>query len=438
MKTDYKKLAEQIVEKSIKKGATEAQCSIYDGVRFSVDVREGEVEQLISAGSTSLSLKIIVDNKVATASTSDLSSNTIDDLIENSIKKAKYLSKDEFAALPELEKIDFSIDNLKLYDDSAENVSPSEKTRLAIELEKICTSNKQIARSTGAGFSNSYGTTYLANSKGFSNSYKSSSCYVGVGLQAGEGDNIYEDGYYDSSRSFKQLLPIDEIAKKAVERTTRMIGARKIHTQNVPVVLEPEMSAQMLLGFLVECLSGSNIYMKRSFLAGKIGETISSNLVTLIDNPLIPGGRGSVPFDRDGVPARRKAIIENGVLKSYFLDNYSAKKLGLKPNGPGPTNLTLLPGTKSQQEIIRSVDRGLLLCSTIGQGTVPTSGDLSKGAYGIWIENGQLTYPVNEITISGNLGTILKNIAMIGNDPDPRSSFSAPTLLISEMTISGI
>ncbi len=233
-------------------------------------------------------------------------------------------------------------------------------------------------------------------------------------------------------------MPIDEIARKAVERTTRMIGARKIHTQNVPVVLEPEMSAQMLLGFLVECLSGSNIYMKRSFLAGKIGETISSNLVTLIDDPLIPGGRGSVPFDRDGVPARRKAIIENGVLKSYFLDNYSAKKLGLKPNGPGPTNLTLLPGTKSQQEIIRSVDKGLLLCSTIGQGTVPTSGDLSKGAYGIWIENGQLTYPVNEITISGNLGTILKNIAMIGNDPDPRSSFSAPTLLISEMTISGI
>ncbi|MCX8055862.1 MAG: TldD/PmbA family protein [Ignavibacteria bacterium] len=437
MKTDYKKLAEQIVEKSIKKGATEAQCSIYDGVRFSVDVREGEVEQLISAGSTSLSLKIIVDNKVATASTSDLSSKTIDELIENSIKKAKYLSKDEFSSLPELEKIDFNIEKLKLYDDAAEKVSPSEKTKLAIELEKICASNKQITRSTGAGFSNSYGTTYLANSKGFSNSYKSSSCYIGVGLQAGEGDNLYEDGYYDSARSFKELLPIDVIAKKAVDRTIRMIGAKKIQTQNVPVVLEPEMSAQMLIGFLVECLSGSNIYMKRSFLAGKIGEKISSDLVTLIDDPLIPGGRASVPFDRDGVPARQKTIIEKGVLKSYFLDNYSAKKLGMKPNGPGPTNLKLVPGKYSQDEIIRSVNKGLLLCSTIGQGTVPTSGDLSKGAYGIWIENGKLTYPVNEVTISGNLGTIMKNITMVGNDPDPRSSFSAPTLLISEMTISG-
>ena len=437
MKTDYKKLVEQIVEKSIKKGATEAQCSIYDGVRFSVDVREGEVEQLISAGSTSLSLKIIVDNKVATASTSDLSSKTIDELIENSIKKAKYLSKDEFSSLPELEKIDFNIEKLKLYDDAAEKVSPSEKTKLAIELEKICASNKQITRSTGAGFSNSYGTTYLANSKGFSNSYKSSSCYIGVGLQAGEGDNLYEDGYYDSARSFKELLPIDVIAKKAVDRTIRMIGAKKIQTQNVPVVLEPEMSAQMLLGFLVECLSGSNIYMKRSFLAGKIGEKISSDLVTLIDDPLLPGGRASVPFDRDGVPARQKTIIEKGVLKSYFLDNYSAKKLGMKPNGPGPTNLKLVPGKYSQDEIIRSVNKGLLLCSTIGQGTVPTSGDLSKGAYGIWIENGKMTYPVNEVTISGNLGTIIKNITMVGNDPDPRSSFSAPTLLISEMTISG-
>ncbi len=437
MKTDYKKLAEQIVEKSINKGATEAQCSIYDGVRFSVDVREGEVEQLISAGSTSLSLKIIVDNKVATASTSDLSSKTIDELIENSIKKAKYLSKDEFASLPELEKIDFSIEKLKLYDDAAEKVSPAEKTKLAIELEKICSSNKQITRSTGAGFSNSYGTTYLANSKGFSNSYKSSSCYIGVGLQAGEGDNLYEDGYYDSARSFKELLSIDVIAKKAVDRTIRMIGAKKIQTQNVPIVLEPEMSARMLLGFLVECLSGSNIYMKRSFLAGKIGEKISSDLVTLIDDPLIPGGRASVPFDRDGVPARHKTVIEKGVLKSYFLDNYSAKKLGMKPNGPGPTNLKLVPGKYSQDEIIRSVNKGLLLCSTIGQGTVPTSGDLSKGAYGIWIENGYLTYPVNEVTISGNLGTILNNITMVGNDPDPRSSFSAPTLLISEMTISG-
>lgn len=437
MKTNYQNLAEQIVEKAIKKGASEAQCSIYDGVRFSVDVREGEIEQLISAGSTSLSLKIIVDNKVSTASTSDLSKKTIDDLIDNAINKTKYLSRDEFASLPELEKIDFEIEKLKLYDDAAEKVSPQKKAALAIELEKMCLSNSRIKRSTGASFSNSYGTTYLANSKGFSSNYKSSNCYIGVGLQAGEDDNLYEDGYYDSSRSFNDLLPIETIADKAISRTVRMIGARKISTQNVPVILEPDMSAQMLLGFLVECLSGSNIYMKRSFLAGKIGELVANSQITLIDDPLLPGARGSVPFDRDGVPARRKTIIENGVLKSYFLDNYSAKKLSLKPNGPGPTNLKLLPGEYSQDQIISSVDKGLLLCSTIGQGTVPTSGDLSKGAYGIWIEKGKLTYPVNEITISGNLGNMLKNITMIGNDPNPRTSISAPTLLISEMTVSG-
>jgi PmbA protein len=437
MKTDYKKLAEQVVEKALKKGATEAQCSIYDGVRFSVDVREGEVEQLISAGSTSLSLKIIVDNKVSTASTSDLSLKTIDELIENSIRKTKYLSKDEYALLPELEKFDFNLDKLNLYDDTAEKVSPQKKTALAIELEKMCLANSRVKRSTGAGFSNSYGTTYLANSKGFSSSYKSSYSSLGVGLQAGDDDNLYEDGYFDSARSLNDLLPIETIADKAITRTTRMIGAKKIPTQTVPVILEPEMSTQLLLGFLVECLSGSNIYMKRSFLADKIGEKIASNNFNLIDDPLIPGARGSVPFDRDGVPGRKKIIFENGVLKSYFLDNYSARKLSLKPNGPGPTNLRLLPGEYSQDQIITSVDKGLLLCSTIGQGTVPTTGDISKGAYGIWIEKGKLTYPVSEVTISGNLADMLKNITMIGNDPNLRTAFSAPTLLISEMTISG-
>lgn len=438
MKMNYQELAENLVAKALKGGATQAQVSISDGTRLSIDLREGEVEQLISAGSTSLSLKVIVDNKVATASTSDLSIGTLDRLLESSITKAKFLSADEFSSLAELEKFDFDIKSLNLYNDKAESVSTEAKIKMIVELEKMCLADKRIKRSSGASFGNNYSTYYLANSNGFSANYKRSSSNYGIGLQAGNDDNLYEDGEYDSARGFDDLLPINEVAEKAIFRTTRMMNAKKIKTQNVPIILEPEMTSSMLVGFLIECLSGGNIYMQRSFLAGKLGEKIAGDGITLVDNALVPGGRGTTPFDGDGVPGRKLSIIEKGVLKNYFLSNYSAKKLKMKPTGPAPTNLSLVHGKHSQEDIIKSVDKGLLLCSTIGQGTVATSGDISKGAYGIWIEKGELTYPVSEVTISGNLGKMLQDIEMVGNDPDRRQTISAPTVKIKEMTISGL
>jgi len=438
MKTNYQSIAEALVEKALKSGATQAQVSISDGVRFSANVRESEVEQLISAGSTSLGLKVIVNNRVATASTSDLSTATLDKLLANSISTARYLSADEFAVLPELEKMNFSIESLQLYDDTAERIDPAQKIKLATEVERICLADKRVKRSSGASFGNFSGTTYLAMSNGFSANYRRSSSSFGVYLQAGSDDNPYSDGYSDSARGFNDLLSPEEVAQKAVFLVARIIDAKKVKTQNVSIVFEPSMTSRVLLSFLNECLSGSNIYMKRSFLAGKLNEKIAVDSFNLFDDALIPGGRGTTPFDSEGIPGRKLNIIENGVLKNYYLGNYSARKLNMKPTGPAPTNLTLANGKYTQEQIIKSVDKGLLLCSTIGQGTVPTSGDLSKGAYGIWIENGELTYPVSEVTFSGNLAKMLLDIEMIGNDPEPRSSVSAPTIKIREMTISGL
>lgn len=434
---DYQKISDSLVEKALKLGASAAQVSISDGTRFSVDVREGEVEQLASAGSTNLSLKVFVGNKSATAGSSDLSIATLERLTSSAIERAKLLSDDEFSKLPDNETLNVDIDSLKLYDAASEAVEPKKKIALAIELEKIALKGANIKRSTGASFSNYVGSFYLSNSNGFSKSYKRSSASLGVGLQAGDDDNLYEDGYWDSARAISNLLNIEKIANEAIKRTSRMIGARKIKTQNVPIVLEPEMTAEVMLGFLVECLSGSNIYMNRSFLTGKIGNKIASDLLNIYDDPFIPAGIGSVPFDGEGVAARKNNIISNGVLESYFLSNYSARKLKMKPTGPAPTNLIMKNGSSSPDEIIKSVDKGLLLCSTIGQGTVATSGDISKGAYGIWIEKGELTYPVSEVTISGNLSKMMNEIEMIGNDPDTRSSIIAPTVKIKEMTISG-
>ncbi len=438
MKTNYQSIAEALVEKALKSGATQAQVSISDGVRFSANVREGEVEQLISAGSTSLSLKVIVNNRVSSASTSDLTTATLDKLLASSIATARFLSADEYAVLPELEKMNFSIESLQLYDSTAESIDPAQKIKLATEVEKICLADKRVKSSSGSSFGNFSGTTYLAMSNGFSANYRRSSSSFGVYLQAGSDDNPYADGYYDSARGFNDLLSPEEVAQKAIYRVTRLIDAKKVKTQNVPIILEPSMTSRVLLSFLNECLSGNNVYMKRSFLAGKLNEKIASDNFNLFDDALIPGGRGTTPFDGDGVPGRKLNIIENGVLKNYYLSNYTARKLNMKPTGPSPTNLTLANGKYSQEEIIKSVDNGLLLCSTIGQGTVPTTGDISKGAYGIWIEKGELTYPVSEVTFSGNLGKILQEIEMIGNDPEPRSSVSAPTVKIKEMTISGL
>ncbi|MBM2815734.1 MAG: TldD/PmbA family protein [Ignavibacteria bacterium] len=432
------KIAEKLLSFGKSKGASQMQISIGKSQNFSVEIRNGEIERLQEAVSTGLALKVIVDKKVASASSSDLSVDTLEKLVDNAVARARYSSVDEFAELPELENINVNVDSLELFDPEVETITPDKKIEIALSLEKLGKADPRIQQSLGSYFGNSTGESFLVNSNGFSGSYRTSRCSSGVELQVGEGDNMYEDGWSDSSISYKGLMDNDEIAKKAIHRATRLIGAKKIGTQNVPVIFDQQMSAS-LLGFLASCLYGSSIYMNRSFLAGKLDTKIAGDNINIIDDGLMKAGFGTRPFDGEGVPTRIKAMIENGVLKNYLLDTYSSKKLKLKSTGNagGTTNFYMKPGTKTPEEIIKSVDKGLYLVKTIGQGTVPTSGDYSKGAYGIWIEKGELTYPVAEITISGNLGKMLSNIEMIGNDLEFRRSIAAPTFKISEITISG-
>ncbi|MBP1691196.1 MAG: microcin-processing peptidase 1, partial [Bacteroidetes bacterium] len=209
-------------------------------------------------------------------------------------------------------------------------------------------------------------------------------------------------------------------------------------TQNVPVILEPPMTGS-LLSFLFNCVNGNSIYLKQSFLAGKVGEKVGNDLVTVIDDGTLPGGIGTKPFDAEGVPTQRTVVMEKGVLRSYLMDTYAARKLGMKSTGnaSGANNLYLAAGTSTPEEIIRSVDKGLLLTGTIGFGLVPTTGDISRGAFGLWIEKGEIAFPVSEITISGNLGQILRGIQMVGNDLKFKDSITGPTMKIAEMTVGG-
>ena len=431
-------LAEQVAVYGRKKGADQIEVSIREGNEFSVDVREGEIEKLVEAGSKGLSLKVILDQKVAVASSSDLSEETLHHLVDNAIKRAQVSSPDPYAGLPDKEKITADIDKLKIFDPKIVDLSPEKKIAAAKKTEAICLENPKIKKSYGAGYSTYVGTNCLVNSNGFRGAYTSTTCSCGVYLQAGEGDNLLDEGKYDYSRNLDTLMSPDKIAETAIHRVTRLIGATKVETQNVPIVFEPEMTAS-LLRFLYNCIDGNSVYLKRTFLADKLGEHIGNDLITVIDNGLMPGVPGAKPFDSEGVPTRKTTVIEKGVLKNYLMDTYPARKLEMKSTGnaSGPNNFYLAAGDASQEDIIKSVEKGLLLTGTIGFGLVAVTGDISRGAFGMWIENGEITHPVAEITISGNLGEILNNIEMIGNDLEYKRSVNGPTIKVSGMTVGG-
>ncbi|ROL61616.1 TldD/PmbA family protein [Bacteroidetes/Chlorobi group bacterium ChocPot_Mid] len=435
---NLRNLAEKFVEKAKKLGASECQVSIGSDTNFEVQILNQEIEKLNQAGSKSVSFKVIVDSKVAYASSSDFNEGTLERLMQNAIARAKLTSADQFSGLPELEKVTVDVDSLGLFDRRIIELEAERKIDFAKKLEQIGLSNKQIKVSVGSSYSTNYGETVIANTNGFSGSYQYTYCSAGAGFQSGDGNNLVEDYWYETSLNLDGMKSAEEIANMAVTRVIRMIGGQKVKSQVVPVVFEPTMTST-LLGFLASCVNGNSIYMKRSFLAGKLGEQIAGANINIIDDGLMPGKLGTKPFDSEGVPTRRTPIVENGVLKNYLLNTYSAKKLKLKSTGNagGANNFYLEQGKYSQEEIIKSVKNGLLLTRTIGQGTMPTTGDISKGAYGMWIENGELTIPVSEITFSGNLGDMLKNISMIGNDNDFRRSVSGPTIKIENVSLSG-
>lgn len=438
MKHNLLKLAEELVEFGRNNGASQVEVSINQNENFSVDIREGEIEKLMEAVSKNLGLRVFVDGKLARASSSDLSKDTLNKLMLNAIERAKLSSSDPFAGLPEKEPITINAESLKIYDPEIVGMPTEKKINAAKAVEAICLKEKRVAKSYGSSFNTYIGERFLANSNGFSGSFKRTRCSNGVYLQAGEDPNLFDEGWYDASVSLANLESPEEIAKKAIHRVTRLIGGRKVESQNVPVVFEPQMTAG-LLSFLVTCVSGNNIYLKQSFLAGKLSEKVGNELVNVIDDGLIPGAPGTELFDGEGVPLRKTVVLENGVLKNYLMDTYSARKLGLKSTGNsgGPNNLYLGAGNMTPEQIIKSVDKGLYLTGTIGFGLVATTGDISRGAYGLWIEKGELTYPVAEITISGNLGQLLNNIQMVGNDLQLRRAVSGPTIKVAEMTVGG-
>jgi len=435
-------LAESLVALARKCGADDAEVSVSDGYEFNVDVRKGRIEQLIEAGSRVCGLRVIKDKKTAFASSSDLDLGTLRRLVRNAVKRAELGSPDEFGELAPLAKERVDAEALDLYDPAIAALDSKTKIGLALETERLALRDKRITNSYGATFASNEIRSVLAMTNGFVGEYAQTYCGLGVGLQAGATDDRVEDSWSSAKRHFKDLESPEAIARKAVERTVRQLKPRKVKTQNVPVIFEPTQTA-WLMGFLFGCVTGTAVYQKATFLAGRLERRIGNERVTVVDNGLLPGELGSHPFDSDGLPTRRTVVVERGILKSYLCNHYAARKLGLRStgnadgNGVGPNNFYLEPGSDAPADIVAGTKRGLILIRTLGHGLNSVTGDISRGAFGLWVEDGEVVYPVSEVTISGNLGRVLEGIEAVGRDLEFHSPVTGPTVKVAEMTVAG-
>jgi PmbA protein len=431
-------LAAFVVTKARQYGATDCEVSISESESVEIGVRLGEVEELNGAQGRGLRFRALVGFNSASTTTSDFRRDAVARMIKATVAMAKASEGDEFAGLPEAHMFAKSLPALDLFDESLGKVNEDDKIKLALKAEAAArAADPRISNSNGAGFSDTRGYSVFANSRGFVGSYGGTSCGLHVSVLASEnGGPMQVGGWSSSSRRFADIETPESIGAEAARRALRHLGARKVKTQAVPVVFDQQMAAR-ILGQLVGAAHGSHVYRKSSFLAGKIGEIIAAKDLVIVDDGTIKGAMGSRPFDEEGLPVVRRVLVEDGKLQSYLMDSYSARKLGVTPNSGSVCNLFIQAGKHTPAEIIASVQNGLYLTSVSGPGFNAVTGDYSMGASGIWIENGELAYPVEKITVAGNLLEMFKSIEMIGSDLEFRSRVVAPTLKIAKMQVSG-
>ena len=441
-----KEFAADIADDAVRHGASAAEVVIRQGTEFSVGVRLGEVETLKQSTGRGLGLRVLIDGRQASVSGSDFSREAILSLIRETVELARATSPDDSAGLPAPDEFASSMPDLDLYDEEIETLSPDDKIELALRTERAArNASPLIVNFEGGGFDSSAGSMILANSLGFVGHYRGTSCSLATVPVAADDGKMQRDYWFDHRRKLSQMDTPEQIGLVAAQRTLRKLGARPVPTQNVPVIFEPHISRD-LLGDIFEAASGESIFRKASFLVGRLGERIASLKLTVIDDGTLPARVGSRPFDGEGLPTRRTLVINKGVLESYLLNSYTARKLRLKSTGNAsrglvgaPTveagNLFVEAGPHSPNEIIRSVKRGLYVTELIGFGVNTVTGDYSRSAAGLWIEDGELAFPVQGVTIAGNLKEMLNQIEMVGNDLDFRGSIAAPTLLIGQMMI---
>ena len=435
-KDKLEELVQSCLTEAKQQGASSAEASISIDHGLSVTARLGEAETLEHHNDRGLGITIYMGQKKGTASTTNFEPTAIKDAVTAACNIAKYTEEDACAGLADADLMAKNFQDLEL--DHPWGISPEEALEIAIECENTARENEKISNSEGATLTTSRGTTIYANSHDFVGSYSSTRHNLSCVVVAEQDGGMQRDYWYATTRDAKNLESAKSVGNTAAQRTVSRLGARKIATQTTPVIFEANM-ARSLLSHFISAISGGALYRKASFLLNHLDRKVFSDQITITEDPFIKDGLGSGAFDAEGVATKARTLVDNGVLKGYVLGSYSARKLGMQTTGNagGVHNLSLQTGDKNLEQLMQSMKKGLLVTELIGHGVNTVTGDYSRGAVGYWIENGEIQYPVDEITIAGNLKEMYQKIVEVGNDVDQRSNIITPSLLIDEMMIAG-
>jgi PmbA protein len=440
--------ARQVLDAARAAGATSADTVVVAQEAHAASVRLGEVESVELSRQKRLGLRCFRGRASAIASTADFSPSGLESFVRETVAMANVLPEDPDSGLPDESLLERSAPDLQLADPDGFHIDGDGAIAAARECERAALdADPRIRNSEGASFSASTSEIAYASSIGFEGGYRSTSHSLSVSPIADEDGAMQGDYWWDSARCRKDLADPAAIGRIAAARTLRRLGARKLATTRAPVIFEAPVAAS-LLGHLAGAICGGALYRKLSFLQERLGEVIASPLVQITDEGRLPGGPASRPFDAEGLPTRSTTIVKDGRLESFLLDTYAGRKLGRPSTGsasrsigdaPGasPTNFRLAAGTTPAADLISTIPRGLLVTGLSGMGVNTITGDYSRGASGLWIEGGEIAYPVEEITIAGNLIEMFQSIDALGDDLQPRSGIAAPSLRIAEMTIAG-
>lgn len=444
-------VVERALERAAKAGASQADGVLIVSDSHEARVRGDEIEYVKQAQERCLGIRVLVsgDGGLATAvtSTSDLSPEAVDRMADETVALARATAPDPIAGLPD-EAFARDLPDLALADPADRDVHVEARIEEAKRAEQAARAfDDRIVNSEGSQVSSDWNRVFYANSQGFAGDYESAYHSLFSEPLAREGESMQREYWMTVARRLEDLEDAASVGRAAAERALQRLGARRVKTCEVPVIFD-DRTAPSLLGHVAQCANGYSVYRDASFLGSKLGEKIAAAHVTVIDDGRLPGRLGSKPFDGEGLATRRNVIVREGVLDTFLLDTYSGRKLGHASTGSasrgagsgpgvGNTNLWLEPGTGTLDEIVADTERGLLVTELIGMGFNPTTGDYSRGASGLWIENGEIVHPVDEITIAGSLGDMLLGIDRIGGELVWRGRTAAPPVRIAAMTVAG-
>ncbi len=443
---DFKTIGEAVINKARKYGAHEAEAYFENSRQFQVAMRKGEVETLRKTESNGLNLRVFIDRRLGTASTSDLTEASLDDIIKRTVELAGLTASKPWNGLPDIEP--GQPKDLDLYDGEIAAVPDETKMNMVRDMEKTALAlDKRITNSSG-GFTNTEKTVGIFNSKGMANVYRETSFSCNVSVIAGERDAMQSAGWASSKRFFKELASPGAIAQTAVEKAVAKLGPRPVPTGKFPVIFDRYAANRFWQGLTI-AMSGDSAFRKMNFLCDSLDKSIASPLITLVDDPTIPRFIGSVPFDGEGCLTGRELVIEKGILRKFFHDSISARKAGVKTrttakryefSGPafaGPLCLIAENGKSPFKSLFNGITKGLYITGLRGIGVDGTTGSYSTGGNGFWIENGSIAFPVDGVTLGGSTLEILNGIDMVADDLDMRGTINSPSFRVASITVGG-